>query len=82
MVNLKKEKIKKRIFLTILVSSLFIFIAGIMSTIMGNNSPVKFIVNGKPLKLVLLPFLVFLITFILYRNSKKKIERNIKKEVS
>lgn len=78
MFNLKRETIKKNIFLTISIISAFIFIAGVMCTIMGENSPVKFIVNESPIKLVVPPALVFLVTFALYRNSKKAIEENTK----
>lgn len=45
---------------------------------MGEDSPVKFIVNSSPLKLVVPPALVFFITFALYSNSKKAIEENTK----
>lgn len=78
MFNLKRETIEKNIFLTISIISAFIFIAGVMCTIMGENSPVKFIVNESPIKLVVPPALVFLVTFALYRNSKKAIEENTK----
>lgn len=78
MFNLKKEKIKKNLFLTLSIISTFIFIAGVMCTIMGEDSPVKFIVNESPIKLVVPPALVFFITFALYRNSKKAIEENTK----
>lgn len=78
MFNLKKEKRKKYFFLTLSIISAFIFIAGVMCTIMGEDSPVKFIVNGSSIKLVLTPALVFFVTFSLYRNSKKAIEENTK----
>lgn len=78
MFNLKKEKIKKNLFLTLSIISAFIFIAGVMCTIMGEDSPVKFIVNGSLIKLVVPPALVFFVTFTLYKNSKKAIEENIK----
>ena len=78
MFNLKREKVKKNIFLTLSIISAFIFIAGVMCTIMGDDSPVKFIVNESPIKLVVQPALVFFVTFALYRNSKKAIEENIK----
>lgn len=78
MLNLKKEKIKKNIFLTLSIISAFIFIAGVMCTIMGSDSPVKFIVNESPVKLIVPPVLVFIITFTLYRNSKKVIKENSK----
>ena len=78
MFNLKKEKIKKNLFLTLSIISAFIFISGVMCTIMGSDSPVKFIVNESPIKLVVPPALVFFITFALYRNSKKAIEENTK----
>lgn len=78
MFDLKKEIIKKYIFLTLSIISAFIFVAGIMCTIMGDSSPVKFIVNDSPVKLVVPPALVFFITFALYKNSKKAIEENRK----
>lgn len=78
MLNLKREKVKKNIFLTLSIIFAFIFIARVMCTIMGEDSPVKFIVNESPVKLVVLPFLVFIISFTLYRNSKKAIEENTK----
>ena len=71
MFNLKREKVKNNIFLTLSIISAFIFIAGVMYTIMGEDSPVKFIVNESPIKLVVPPVLVFFVTFSLYRNSKK-----------
>lgn len=76
MFNLKKERRKKNIFLTLSIISVFILVAGLMCTIMGDNSPVKFIVNESPVKLIIPPMLVFFITFALYRNSKKAIEEN------
>lgn len=78
MFNLKKEKIKKNVFLTLSIISAFIFIAGITCTIMGDNSPIKFIVNNSPIKLIVPPALIFFITFALYQNSKKAIEENTK----
>lgn len=78
MFDLKKEKVKKNIFFVFSIISAFIFIAGIMCTVMGDKSPVKFIVNGSPIKLIMPAALVFFMTFALYRNSKKKIEENIK----
>ena len=78
MFNLKKETLKKNIFLTLSIISAFIFIAGVMCTIMEEDSPVKFIVNESPIKLVVSPALVFFVTFALYRNSKKAIEENTK----
>ena len=47
MFNLKREKVKKNIFLTLSIISAFIFIVGVMCTIMGEDSPVKFIINKK-----------------------------------
>lgn len=76
MFNLKREKIKKNIFLTLSVISAFIFIAGLMCTILGDDSPVKFIVNESPIKLIVLPALVFFASFALYRKSKKAIKEN------
>lgn len=78
MFNLKKEKIKKNLFLALSIISAFIFIAGVMCTIMGEDSPVKFVVNESPIKLVVPPALIFFVTFALYRNSKKAIEENTK----
>lgn len=78
MFNLKREKIKKNIFLSLSILSAFIFIAGVLCTIMGEDSPVKFIVNGSPIKLVVPPALIFFVTFALYRNSKKRVEENTK----
>ena len=78
MFNLKREKMKKNIFLTLSIISAFIFIAGVMCTIMGEDSPVKFIINESPIKLVVPPVLVFFVTFSLYRNSKKAIKENTK----
>ena len=78
MFNLKKEKIKKNLFLSLSIISAFIFIAGVMCTIMGEDSPVKFVVNESPIKLVVPPALIFFVTFALYRNSKKAIEENTK----
>ena len=78
MFNLKREKVKKNIFLTLSIIFAFIFIAGIMCTIMGEDSPVKFIINESPIKLVVPPVLVFFVTFSLYRNSKKAIKENTK----
>lgn len=79
MFNLKRESFKKNIFLVLSIIFAFIFLAGIMCTVMGDKSPVKFIVNGSPIKLIVPPALVFFITFALYRNSKKAIEENTKK---
>lgn len=76
MFHLKKEKIKKNIFLALSILSAFIFIAGVMCTIMGDDSPVKFIINESPIKIIVPPALVFFVTFALYRNSKKAIEEN------
>lgn len=78
MFNLKKETIKKNIFLTLSIISAFIFIAGVMRTIMGEDSPVKFIINESPVKIIVPPALVFFVTFALYRNSKKAIKENMK----
>lgn len=76
MFNLKRETIKKNIFLTLSIISAFIFIAGVMCTIMGEDSPVQFIVNGSPIKLVVPPALAFFVTFALYKNSKNAIREN------
>lgn len=78
MFNLKKARLKKNIFLTLSIISAFIFVAGVMCTIMGEDSPVKFIVNESPIKLVVPPALVFFVAFALYRNSKKAIKEKTK----
>lgn len=78
MFNLKKEKIKKNIFLTVSIIAAFIFVAGVFCTIMGEDSPVKFIINESPVKIIVPPMLVFFIFFALYKNSKKAIEENTK----
>lgn len=78
MFNLKRETIKKNIFLTLSIISSFIFVAGVMCTIMGDSSPVKFIINESPVKIVVPPAIVFFVTFALYGNSKKAIEENTK----
>lgn len=78
MFNLKKEKIKKNIFLILSILSAFIFMAGVMCTLMGEDSPVKFIINKSPIKVVVPPALVFFVTFSLYKNSKKAIKENTK----
>ncbi len=49
-----------------------------MCTILGDDSPVKFIVNGSPIKLIVPPLLVFAVSFILYRKSKNTIKANTK----
>lgn len=76
MFDLKKETIKKNVFLTLSILQGFIFIAGVSCIILGEDSPVKFIVNESPVKLIVPPMLIFFITFALYRNSKKTIEEN------
>lgn len=76
MINLKRETIKKNIFLTLSIISAIIFIAGVMCTIMGEDSPVKFIINGSPIKLVVPPMLVFFVAFALYKNSKNALIEN------
>ncbi len=78
MFNLKKEKIKKNIFLALSIISAFVLIEGLMCTVMGDSSPVKFIINNSPIKLVVPPALIFFVTFALYKNSKKAIEENSK----
>ncbi len=78
MFDLRKETIKKNIFLILSIISAFIFLAGLMCTILGDDSPVKFIVNGSPVKLIVPPVLVFLVSFSIYRNSKKAIKENTK----
>lgn len=79
MFNLKKETLKKNIFGGLAIISAFIFIAGVMCTIMGEDSPVKFIVNESPIKLIVPPALLFFVTYALYRNSKKAILENTRK---
>lgn len=76
MFNFKKEKIKRNVFLTLSIFSAFIFVAGVMCTIMGEDSPVTFIVNESPVKLIVSPTLFFIVSFTLYRSSKKVIEEN------
>ena len=76
--TLKKTRMKKNLFLALSIISAFIFIAGVMCIIMGDDSPVKFIVNESPVKLIVPPSLVFFITFSLYKNSKKVIKENTK----
>lgn len=76
MLNLKT--VKKNLFLTLLIIAAFIFIASVMCSIMGEASPVKFIVNESTIKLAVPSALVFFVTFILYRNSKKDIKENVK----
>ena len=78
MFNLRKETMKKNIFLILSNISAFIFIAGLMCTILGDDSPVKFIVNGSPIKLIVLPILVFIVSFLLYKKSKNEIRENTK----
>lgn len=76
MFNLKKETTKKNIFLTLSIISAFVFIAGVICTIMGDKSPVKFIINESPVKRIVPPMLVFYISSALYRNSKNAIKEN------
>lgn len=78
MFNLKKETIKKNIFLILSIVYTFIFIAGVMCTILGDASPVKFIINNSPVKIIVPPVFGFFITFALYKNSKKAIKENTK----
>ena len=78
MFNLRKETMKKNTFLILSNISAFIFIAGLMCTALGDDSPVKFIVNGSPIKLIVPPLLVFVVSFILYRKSKNTIKANTK----
>ncbi len=78
MFNLKKEKLKKNIYLVLSFIFAFIFIAGIMCTIMGEDSPVKFTINGSPIKMIVPPVLLFMVTFTLFRKSQNKIEENTK----
>ena len=78
MFSLKKEQRKKNIFLILSIISACVFIAGVMCTIMVELSPVQFIINESPIKLVVLPALIFFVAFALYKNSKKAIEENTK----
>ena len=78
MFNLRRETIKKNVFLILSNISAFILIAGLMCTILGDDSPVKFIVNGSPIKLIVPPILVFIVSFLLYRKSKNTIKENTK----
>lgn len=78
MFNLRKETIKKNIFLILSIIFGFIFIAGVMCTIIGDASPVKFIINNSSVKIIVPPALGFFITFALYKNSKKSIKENTK----
>lgn len=45
---------------------------------MGEDSPVKFIINESPVKIIVPPMLVFYISYALYRNSKNAIKENTK----
>lgn len=47
MFSLKGEKIKKSIFLTLAAISAFMVIADLLCTLMGENSPVKFIIHDN-----------------------------------
>ena len=78
MFNLKKEKKKTNICLMVSIVSAFILISGLMCTIMGDDRPVKFIINESPIKLIVPPLLVFVVSFILYRKSKNTIKANTK----
>ena len=78
MFNLRKETIKKNVLLIFSIISAFIFIAGLMCTVLGDDSPVKFIVNGSPIKLIVPPILVFIVSFVLYIKSKNTIKENTK----
>ena len=69
MFNLKRETIKKNIFLTLSIISSFIFVAGVMCTIMGDSSPVKFIINESPVKIVVPPAIVFFCKIWLNRKN-------------
>lgn len=77
-IDIKREIVKKNVFLAVAIVSGMVLIAGLSFTIMGDASPIKFVVNNSPVKVVVLPFLVFCISFVLYRNSKKAIEENRK----
>lgn len=75
--DLKKETLKKNIYLVLSIISTFIFIAGVLCTVLGDDSPVKFIINESPVKIIVPPMLAFFVTFSLYRNSKNAIKENI-----
>ncbi len=62
MLSLRKETMKKNIFLLSIIST-FVFIT-------GEDSLVKFTINERLLKLVVQPVLVFFVTFALYKRSK------------
>lgn len=79
MFNLRKETIKKHIFLILSIVFAFIFITGVMCTIMGDASPIKIFINNSPIKMIVPPAFGFFITFALYKNSKKAIEENTDK---
>lgn len=76
--HLKREIIKKNIYLGLSILSAFVFLASVSCTILGENSPIQFIVNNSPIKVIVPPMLIFFIVFTFYRNSKKAIEENRK----
>ncbi len=78
MYNPKKEAIKKNIFLVLSIFSAFVFVAGLLCTVMGDSSPIDFIANESPVKLIVPPALIFFVSFPLYRKSKKSIEESTK----
>ncbi len=73
-VDIKKEIVKKNVFLAVSIVAAMIFVAGLSFVVMGDASPIKFVVNNSPIKVVALPFLVFCITFTLYLKSKKIVD--------
>lgn len=72
MFDLKKETIKKNIFLVLSIIFALIFIAGLIYIIIEKASPTNIIVP---------PALAFFLNSTLYKNSKKAIEENTKKKV-
>ncbi len=78
MFDLKKEKIKKNIFLIMSIIFALIFLLMVIFIIMGDSCPIKFIVNNSPIKFTVPSSLIFFVTFTLYRNSKMAIEENTK----
>lgn len=76
--NIKRQKIKKNIFLSLSIISGFIFLSGCFCTILGDKSPIKFILNNSPVKVITPPLIIFVVTYTLYKNSKKVLEDNKK----
>lgn len=78
MPDLRKETIKKNVFLILSSISAFIFAAGLMCTVLGDDSPVRFIVNGSPIKLIVPPALVFIFSFLQYKKAKSNLKESKK----